>query len=338
MRKLYVFLTLILALMMAAIPTIAQDDDEAGTIVDIVSAAAAGDGQDAEFTVLAAALEAADSIFFDLLSDPEQSLTVFAPTDAAFAELIEALGTTTENLLADVLLINDLLSYHVVPGALPEASIREMDGGILGTVLRGESLNILLAEGDIFINASRITTSDLIAVNGIVHVVDTVLAPAPETNLTATGTLADVVIANVEDATPEFTTLLAAVEAADPAILAALTGRLPYTVLAPTDDAFERALTELGLTAEELLEDTDTLNAILSYHIIPGAFTSDDLWITYLSNIGTPRLSTLLPGITLDLLLQDNSIVLNYAAVILPDIPATNGVIHVIDAVLIPPL
>ncbi|GAB4522871.1 MAG: hypothetical protein OHK0046_36010 [Anaerolineae bacterium] len=329
MRKILLFVVLCLFTLM---PAAAQTTP---TIAQIVSDRA--QGADAEFTVLQAALQAADPIFRTVLSDPDVDVTVFAPTDAAFQELLEALGATPESLLRDTLLVNDLLSYHVVPGLLPAQSLAQMNGTSLGTLLDGELLRVSVNGEEIFINASQVVTVDLFAANGVVHVIDTVLATEPDVEFRPTGTLADVVIANANDSSPEFSVLLAAAQAADPSILSKLTGGLPYTVFAPTDAAFTDALNELGVTAEQLLADSERLNAILEYHIVPGELNFDDLFQLYLDATGTPKLATLLSGVTLDVVLQNNGIALNYANIILPDVRATNGVIHVIDAVLIPP-
>lgn len=352
MRKLYqlVWIVLMLALVLpVAAQTDTPDDSDAGaaaetttaqlvTIAQIVEEAAGVTGTAQEFTVLQAAIRAADPIFAEVLSNPDLDLTVFAPTDDAFEELITALNTTTENFLNDRLLVNDLLSYHVVPGALSSQSLAVMDGAILGTVLRNQALRVSVDGGDVMINASQVVTADLFASNGIVHIIDTVLATAPELEITPSGTIAELVIANAEDATPEFTILLEAIQSADPAILQAVTGGLPYTVFAPTDAAFEAAITDLGSTRAQLLADTDLLTNILLYHIVPGQLTQEDLLSIYLGSESTPRLSTLLPSITLELLPALGGVQVNDSTVIFPDVLATNGVIHVIDTVLIPPL
>ncbi len=332
MRKLMIFVLLLLFV----VPNFAQES-EATLITEIVTSAAAGDGQDAEFTILLAALQAADPLFLQVLADPDASVTVFAPTDAAFEELAEALGASPQGLLGDRLFVNDLLSYHIVPVVLPQQSLFAMNGGVLGTLLNRQSLRVSTQDSSIFINASEIITPDLFATNGMVHVIDTVLATSPSFEFQPSGSLADIVVANAADASPEFSILLAAAEAADPIVLAKLTGNLPYTIFAPTDAAFNAALQELGVTAQQLLADTDRLTEILSYHIVPGRMTFDDLFASYLNATGTPRLATLLPGTTLDIIIENNTIVMNYANIILPDVLATNGVIHVIDAVLIPP-
>lgn len=338
MRKLTAFLLLLSVFLLAVIPAHAQEDTGVVTIAEIVTDAATG--EDAEFTVLLRALQSADSVFLDMLSDPESRVTVFAPTDTAFEELIEALGTTPASLLADRALLNDILSYHVVPAYYPAETISAMDGAFIGTILRGEALRITISEDEVFVNASRVLDTNLFASNGIVHVIDTVLVTPPPFNVRASGNIAEIIAANAASTdTPEFTILQAALQIADPSILATLNSSVPYTFFAPTDVAFTLYLENAGLTAGELLADIDTLNAVLSYHIVPGEITLDDL-----VNLGRsmrpgeePRLTTLIPGVTVDMVLSQNRIAINDTTVLLPNLQASNGVIHVIDGVLVPP-
>jgi len=126
------------------------------------------------------------------------------------------------------------------------------------------------------------------------------------------------------EAAGDFTTLLAAVEAAG--LMETLEGEGPYTVLAPTDDAFA-ALPE-G-TVEGLLEDPEALSDILLYHVVPGEVTSDQ--------VVTLESATTAQGSDVSIRVEGDSVFVNDAQVIMTDIQASNGVIHVIDAVLLPP-
>ena len=121
-----------------------------------------------------------------------------------------------------------------------------------------------------------------------------------------------------------FSTLLAAAEAAD--LVETLNGDGPLTVFAPTDEAFAAALDDLGLTAEELLADTETLTSILTYHVVSGAVFSTDLTAGPVPTVNGA-------DITVDL---DDGVKINDVNVVTPDIKADNGVIHVIDGVLLP--
>ncbi len=127
----------------------------------------------------------------------------------------------------------------------------------------------------------------------------------------------------------DFTTLVAAVEAAG--LVETLQGEGPYTVFAPTDDAFAAALEDLGLTAEELLADTETLTSILTYHVVEGEVPAAD--VVTLDGEEVPTVN----GATVEIGVDGETVTVNDATVTATDIFATNGVIHVIDSVLLPP-
>jgi uncharacterized surface protein with fasciclin (FAS1) repeats len=133
-------------------------------------------------------------------------------------------------------------------------------------------------------------------------------------------------IVDVAAGAGQFTTLLAAAEAAD--LVGALNADGPLTVFAPTDDAFATALDALGLTAEELLGDTETLTSILTYHVVDGKVLSTDLS----DGMTAPTLNG--ADITVDL---SDGVKINDATVTTADVAASNGVIHIIDTVLLPP-
>ena len=187
------------------------------------------------------------------------------------------------------------------------------------------------------------------AANGVVHVIDKVLVPADAMDLAAAMentpapdamaaqpvSIAETVV-NAASATdnPEFTTLLAAVQAADPAVLKTLSGDGPFTVFAPTDAAFAAALQSLNLSAEHLLASPDLTN-ILLYHVIPGHISAT----TLVAAIGTTGVKVVtLSGGLLSFNVVDGNVVINDGpSVVTTDIEASNGVIHVIDGVLLPP-
>ncbi|HML23059.1 MAG TPA: fasciclin domain-containing protein [Aggregatilinea sp.] len=135
-------------------------------------------------------------------------------------------------------------------------------------------------------------------------------------------------IVAIASSDPQFSTLVAALQAAD--LVETLQGEGPFTVFAPTNDAFAAALDALGLTADELLADTDTLTQILLYHVVPGAVTADQ--------VVTLDSATTAQGSDISIAVQDGTVVLNDSVnVVATDIMASNGVIHVIDGVLLPP-
>jgi len=143
-------------------------------------------------------------------------------------------------------------------------------------------------------------------------------------------TVVDVALAATEADAPEFTTLVAALEAAD--LVDALAGDGPFTVFAPTDEAFAAALEALEMDADELLSDTELLQSILTYHVAQGEFMEAD--VLELDGETVEMLS----GFTVEISVTDDGVVLNDSVnVITTNIAADNGVIHVIDGVLLPP-
>jgi uncharacterized surface protein with fasciclin (FAS1) repeats len=135
---------------------------------------------------------------------------------------------------------------------------------------------------------------------------------------------------------PEFTVLLAAVAAADPSVLEALSNGGPWTVFAPTDAAFVALLEALGVTAEELLANTELLNTVLAYHVVPGTFSAATVvgGATAAGEAGL-EVATLIPS-ALTIAVSDAGATVNGINIIATDVVASNGVIHVIDGVLVP--
>lgn len=139
--------------------------------------------------------------------------------------------------------------------------------------------------------------------------------------------MADIVTIAVESGS--FPTLVAAVQAAD--LVETLQGDGPFTVFAPTEEAFAAALDALGITAEELLADTDTLTAILTYHVVPGKVMAADVLGLDGASVATVNGADITIGV------DGDTVTINNATVTAVDIEGSNGVIHVIDTVLLPP-
>jgi transforming growth factor-beta-induced protein len=146
--------------------TTAAMAEQPGTIVDV--AVGAGD-----FTVLVEAVKAAGLV--DTLSGPGP-FTVFAPTDAAFADALKTLGITKEQLLADPAKLKTILTYHVVPGAVMAADVLTMDGADVATVA-GPTVKVKINGSTVMINDATVATADIKASNGVIHVIDKVLLP-----------------------------------------------------------------------------------------------------------------------------------------------------------------
>ncbi|MBK7428056.1 MAG: fasciclin domain-containing protein [Saprospiraceae bacterium] len=270
------------------------------TVVDII--VNSPDHNVLEAAVIAA--ELADDLSGDGL------FTVFAPTDAAFAALpagtVEALLEDPTGALAQILL------YHVVAGT---ALSTDLSDGQSIVTLNGASVTVTIEGGSVFINDAQVTVADIQADNGVVHVIDAVLLPPPVSN-----TVVDIIVNS-----PDHNVLEAAVIAAE--LADDLSGDGPFTVFAPTDAAFA-ALPD-G-TVEALLQDpTGALAQILLYHVVAGTALSTDL--SDGQNIVT------LNGASVTVTIEGGNVFINDAQVTVADILADNGVVHVIDAVLLPP-
>ncbi|MEM9828459.1 MAG: fasciclin domain-containing protein [Planctomycetota bacterium] len=261
------------------------------------------------FKTLATALKAAGLVDTLKGSGP---FTVFAPTDDAFAKLPAG---TVESLLKpeNKGRLTDVLTYHVVAGSVPATEVLKLSGA---TTVNGQRVDIT-TDGGVRVDNANVITTDIRCDNGIIHVIDTVLLPS-DANLVEVATSAG-----------NFGTLIAAAKAAGLAETLAGQGSTgPLTVLAPTDAAFANLPAK---TLDSLLkpENKDKLAAILKYHVIPGRVYSDDALAAGSAKplAGSPiRLTAGTAGVT-----AENAIVTQF------DLDASNGVIHVIDRVLLPP-
>lgn len=342
MRKITLLFT-IMAMLFAALPGFAQEESNP-TIADIVVSSA--QAETPQFTTLLTAVQAADPAVLELLSNPDSNVTVFAPTDEAFAALIAALGEETFNgIVADPAALTDILLYHVVPVALNSDAVLGLDGGFIGTALPETALPVAVQEdGSVRIGEAGLVLEmiDIEASNGIIHVIDSVLVPPMpaddmemadegEMEMMETVSIADTVIAAASAEEAQFTILLAAVQAADPAILQMLLDGGPYTVFAPTDEAFAALLESLGMSAEEVLANTDLLNQVLAYHVVPGYFSAETVLGLDGAMVATAA------GTPLSISIDGETVRVNESNVVMTDIAATNGIIHVIDSVLLPP-
>ncbi len=243
----------------------------------------------------------------------EGPFTVFAPTDAAVVALTEALEISAEELLA-LPNLGEILQYHVVGAAAYAADLS--DGQMIETLL-GEDVTVTISAEGVMINNAMVTAADIAADNGVVHVIDAVLLPpTPPTN-----TVVDIIV-NSDD----HTLLEAAVIEAG--LVEALSGEGPFTVFAPNDAAIVALTEALEITAEDLLA-LPNLGEILQYHVVgASAFAAD---------LSDGQMIETLLGEDVTVSITDEGVMINNAMVIVADIEADNGVVHVIDAVLLPP-
>ena len=235
--------------------------------------------------------------------------TVFAPTDDAFAAAgidLSTFDTDEENAT-----LSDILLYHVMSGATASSDVTD---GMSAEALNGDDLTFTVSDGSVMVNDATVTSADVMASNGIIHVIDTVLMPPAD--------LGD--IPTVAQGTGIHTSLVAAVVQAE--LLTTLQSDGPFTVFAPTDDAFAAAGIDLAALDNE--EGKATLTDILLYHVVSGAVPS--------SAVTDGMSAAAVNGDDLSFAVGEG-VMVNDANVVLADVPASNGVIHVIDKVLMPP-
>ncbi|MCA9312207.1 MAG: fasciclin domain-containing protein, partial [Phycisphaerales bacterium] len=235
--------------------------------------------------------------------------TVFAPSDDAFAKLPAG---TVEKLLRpeNKALLQSVLMYHVVEGKVMADKVVGLNKA---TTLTGQTVDITVQGGKVKIDDANVIKTDIACSNGVIHVIDTVIMPETA-NLVETALSAG-----------QFGTLAAALEAAN--LVNALSAEGPFTVFAPTDAAFDKL--PRG-TVESLLkpENRDRLKAVLTYHVVPGRISSSEA-------LSAQSAKTLQGGLV-RITMKDGSLYVNDARVIANDIETSNGVIHVIDTVILP--
>ena len=276
--------------------------DETTTVFDIIEGSA-------DHTTLTSVLEL--SGLDDALSDPEGTFTVFAPTDDAF-DAVDS--TALAEIVGDPDLLEAVLLYHVLG---IEALSADLADGMEVTTLQGQDVTVTINADGVFINDAQVTVADLTADNGVVHVIDAVLVP--ETDETTT-------VFDIIDGSDDHTILTTAVMEAD--LVGALSDPdAELTVFAPTDDAFD-ALPDGAL--EDLLSDPEgALTEVLLYHVAGSTVLSTDL--------EDGMTITTLQGEEVTVSIMNGNVMINDALVITADLTADNGVVHVIDAVLLPP-
>ncbi len=300
-------------------------------LVDVLAA-----DEDGRFAMLVAAIDAAG---LRPLLNSSSLYTIFAPTDAAINASLEALGLTVGDLVSDPNMLQEILLYHVVPGRVRST---ELFRGVTLQTMSGQDLVTAEDErGRLTAGGVIVGQSNIAAGNGFIHVLnDGILVPpsvaaaltpppveeAPPAQADTRPTVVEILAADPDG---RFTTLLAAVEAAG--LTEALSGEGNFTVLAPTNAAFEAAFAATGLMAAELLADTETLTAILTYHVLPVRTRTALLFVgAELATLNgeSVRFSESARG---QLVINDGA-----AQVLDANKVGSNGVVHAINAVLLP--
>ncbi len=244
-------------------------------------------------------------------------LTVFAPTNAAFAALLAELGVTKEALLADKALLTAVLTYHVLGSNVPLANVPvgKAISPLAGGFFKIESLGGLkITDGRN--RVGNITATDIQASNGVVHLVDRVLLPANK-DIVATA-----------QSLPDFSILVEAVVAAG--LVETLQSAGPFTVFAPTNAAFAALLGELGVGKDALLADKALLTKVLTYHVVGSRVLKAEVPVG--SAIATVQGQTFMVDASLKITDQKQRV----TGIVATDVFTSNGVIHVVDRVLLP--
>lgn len=299
-RRMVVGMTAVAVLAIGVRVSVAQD---ASTKDIVTTAVEAG-----SFKTLAAALKAAGLVETLQGKGP---FTVFAPSDEAFARLPAG---TVDTLLKpeNKPQLIAVLTYHVVPGKVLAADVVKLK---TAATVNGQRVDIKVDGKKVEIDQAQVVATDIACSNGVIHVIDQVLLPSTD-NIPATAEKAGT-----------FKSLLAAAKAAG--LVDVLAGEKPLTVFAPTDDAFAKL--PAG-TVDNLLkpENKDKLAAILKFHVVPGRVFSNDV-------LSKKELKTAHGGV-LTAAVKNGAATINGAGLVATDIDASNGVIHVIDTVLLPPV
>jgi transforming growth factor-beta-induced protein len=272
---------------------------------DNIVQTAVGAGQ---FTTLASLLQKAGLV--DTLTSGGP-YTVFAPTDAAFAKVPKA---TLDALVADPAKLKSVLLYHVVPGRATAADVVKLTSA---KTAEGRSVAIKVVDGSVFVDGAKVTTPDVMASNGVIHVIDSVLIPqeaAPATSKT---------IVQTAVAAGTFKTLASLLTKAG--LVGTLQGKGPFTVFAPTDAAFAKVP---KATLAALAKDKAKLRSVLLYHVVKGNVPASK--VVKLSSAKT------LNGKSVSIRVSGGKVFVGGARVTTTDVKASNGVIHVVNKVLIP--
>jgi transforming growth factor-beta-induced protein len=301
--------------------------EEEPAVLDLVSTA-----QAAGLTTLLTAVNAAG--LGQALLDA-QAITVFAPTNQAFDNLIAALdGVTDLNSLVAFLGgtegLANVLQYHVVAGAVFAADVPTTPTQV--TTLNGESFTVQRTGNNVTVtdlngNTFNVVASDVEITNGVVHVIDGVLIPELETQ-EESNTIVDIAVAN-----PDFSYLVAALTKVSAEtstdVVGLLSGAGNFTVFAPNNQAFINA--GFATIADIQAADANTLLAVLTYHVLSSRVAAANIpqaANTQVSSLGGNLFATRT---------ANNNVFINGIRVIAADIEADNGIIHVVESVLLPP-
>jgi uncharacterized surface protein with fasciclin (FAS1) repeats len=310
------------------------------SLKSIVDTAVATD----DLSLLVDALIQADAGLVETLNG-NGPFTVFAPTNQAFADLLAILGDDFNSLSdfdteAEKALLVKVLTYHVVAGTA--AFSTDLSNGQTIETFQGEKVGINIKDGTVHIvdateTNAAVTTADVEATNGVVHIINKVLLPQEVLDLLAQMSLKTIV--EIAVATDDLSLLVGALGQADAGLVETLSGTGPFTVFAPTNEAFVGLLNALGDDFNSLADfdtqaEKDLLVKVLTYHVVAGtaAFSTD---LNNGQNIETFQ------GENVGINIKNGTVHIvdateDNATVVLADVEASNGVVHVINKVLLP--
>ena len=350
MRRYGLFLMMLM--MMLGVASIAQA--QAPTLLDIINT-------ETRYSTLADAIALADPVIAERLSSGGAT-TVFAPTNQAFLNLAGVFDYSVDALLADTELLTELLLYHMLDGTKTSVTLIGLDGRIIPTLLEDTAMQIVVEAGTIRLNGvSRVASPfDVSASNGILHTAADMIYPfGMETRLEALSgvtvttpreTRTPVATPNVFPtgntiagrltSDPLYSTLVEIVVAVSPETVELLNGEDEYTLLAPTNSAFDNLFFSLGITLDEALETPELLEQIVLYHILEGKVTSEDLREVAGAEEATIDTifdnGTFVESVRVAIDGNDRLVLNEVVRVTVPDLDATNGVIHNLNNVLLP--
>ncbi|WP_300023446.1 fasciclin domain-containing protein [uncultured Maribacter sp.] len=297
-----------------------------------------------DLSLLVEALIQADAGLVETLNS-EGPFTVFAPTNAAFVALLETLGDDF-NSVADFdtdeekALLTKILTYHVVAGV--SAYSTDLSNGQVIETVQGETISIALTDNGVEImdateTNANVALADVAATNGVVHVIDKVILPQEVLDMLAAMSLRTIVELAVD--TDDLSVLVDALGQADAGLVETLSGDGPFTVFAPTNDAFVALLDALGENYNSIADfDTEAekelLTTILTFHVVSGtaAFSTD---------LSDGQAIATVQGENVGINIKDGTVHVedaseDNASVVIADVEASNGVVHVINKVLLP--
>ncbi len=318
----------------AIIDALNGEEEELGTLVDVVV-------NTESLSILKAAVLKAE--LAETLSS-EGPFTVFAPTNDAFVALLNVLGDDYNSLDdfdtdEEMMLLKDILLYHVLAAEVKAADLSE---GSVATALAENSIDVI-ASGDTFIigdasdTDANITGTDIMASNGVAHTIDKVLLPQSAIDFVTALSLKTIVEIAVE--TDDLSLLVGALQQANAGLVETLGGDGPFTVFAPTNEAFVALLEALGddyhsLADFDTQDEKDLLVKVLTYHVVAGA-------AAFSTDLSDGQMIETFQGENVGINIKDGIVHIvdatdTNATVILADVAASNGVVHVINKVLLP--